>query len=83
MLAKIIILVLIIAIILVIKATWTKLFRNYTIYDYERGVKFHKGKFSEIVGSGKYTYLNSVTRLEVFDMRQSVMQINGTGVVKL
>jgi regulator of protease activity HflC (stomatin/prohibitin superfamily) len=72
-----VLLALIIAIILAIKSTWNKLFSTYTIYDYERGVKFHKGKFSEIIGPGKYTYFNSVNRIEVFDMRPTILQING------
>lgn len=53
------------------------LFSRVTIFEYEKGVRFHKGKFRDIVGPGKYTYLNSVTRLEVFDLRPTIMQISG------
>jgi regulator of protease activity HflC (stomatin/prohibitin superfamily) len=54
-----------------------RLISSVTIFDYEKGVRFHKGKFQDIVGAGKYTYLNSLTRLEVFDMRPSIIKING------
>ncbi|MFX3623608.1 MAG: slipin family protein [Ectobacillus sp.] len=61
----------------VLWAIWNKLFSTYTIHEYERGVKFHKGKFSGLVGPGKYTYLNSAVRLEVFDMRSTILLLNG------
>ncbi|PLS04279.1 slipin family protein [Neobacillus cucumis] len=54
-----------------------KLIRSITIYQFERGVKYHHGKFKEILGPGKYTYFTSSTRLEIFDMRPAILQLNG------
>ena len=54
-----------------------KLIKTITIFQYERGIKFHKGKFKEVVGPGKYTYFTSTTHLEIFDMRPAILQLNG------
>ncbi|CEG27108.1 slipin family protein [Bacillus sp. B-jedd] len=59
----------------------SKMVTTLMVYEYERGVKFRKGKFSEVVGPGKYTYLNSVTRIDVFDLRPSIIQVNGQEVL--
>ncbi|WP_230130254.1 slipin family protein [Bacillus sp. CECT 9360] len=55
----------------------TKFIRSVTIFAFEKGVRFHNGTFKDVVGPGRYTYLTSSTRLEVFDMRPAVLQING------
>lgn len=54
-----------------------RLIKTITIFQYERGIKFHKGKFKEVVGPGKYTYFTSTTHLEIFDMRPAILQLNG------
>jgi regulator of protease activity HflC (stomatin/prohibitin superfamily) len=54
-----------------------RLVTRVTIFEYEKGVRFYKGKFKDIVGPGKYTYLNSSTRIDVFDMRPSILAVNG------
>src|SRR3954452_10739917 len=54
-----------------------RLVTRVTIFEYEKGVRFYKGKFKDIVGPGKYIYFNSSTRIEVFDLRPSIMSING------
>ncbi|MBT2655204.1 hypothetical protein J7E81_08105 [Bacillus sp. ISL-18] len=54
-----------------------RLIKTITIFQYERGVKFHKGKFQEFVGPGKYTYFTSTTHLEIFDMRPAILPLNG------
>jgi regulator of protease activity HflC (stomatin/prohibitin superfamily) len=74
---SIIIVIVIVAIILSIRAVWMYLFTTYTIYDYEQGVKFENGKYSGVVGPGRYTFRNANTRLEIFDMRPVILQING------
>jgi regulator of protease activity HflC (stomatin/prohibitin superfamily) len=55
----------------------TKFFKTITIFEYERGVKFHNGKFREILGPGKYYYFTASTRIEVFDIRPAILQLNG------
>jgi regulator of protease activity HflC (stomatin/prohibitin superfamily) len=54
-----------------------RLVTRVTIFEYEKGVRFYKGKFKDVVAPGKYTYFNSSTRIEVFDLRPSIMSING------
>ncbi|RFU69987.1 slipin family protein [Bacillus sp. V59.32b] len=70
----------IVIVLLSIAGIWsivTKLFRSVTIFAFEKGVRFHNGTFKDVVGPGRYTYFTSRTRLEVFDMRPTVLQING------
>ncbi|PLT30646.1 slipin family protein [Peribacillus deserti] len=55
-----------------------KLIRSVTIYEYERGVRFYKGKLSdELAGPGRYTYFTAHTRMEVFDLRPAILQLGG------
>lgn len=54
-----------------------KFFNSITIYEYERGIKFYQGKFKEIVEPGKYTCFTPSTRIDVYDMRPAILQING------
>lgn len=67
--------------ILIVGLIIEKKVNKITIYDYEKGVRFHKGKFHDLVGPGRYTYFKTVTSWEVFDIRQSVMQINGQEIL--
>jgi regulator of protease activity HflC (stomatin/prohibitin superfamily) len=54
-----------------------KIFQSVTIFNYERGVKFHNGELKEILGPGKYSYFTLSTHIEVFDMRPTILQLNG------
>jgi regulator of protease activity HflC (stomatin/prohibitin superfamily) len=54
-----------------------KFFASVTVYEYERGVKFKYGAFQEIVGPGKHKYSPASTEITVFDMRPTIMQLNG------
>ncbi|MET3728209.1 regulator of protease activity HflC (stomatin/prohibitin superfamily) [Fictibacillus halophilus] len=54
-----------------------KFFASVTVYEYERGVKFHHGAFQEIVGPGKHKYSPASSEIMVFDMRPTIMQLNG------
>jgi regulator of protease activity HflC (stomatin/prohibitin superfamily) len=75
--AEIIILVSAAIILIVGRMIEKRLVTRVTIFEYEKGVRFYKGKFKDIVGPGKYIYFNSSTRIEVFDLRPSIMSING------
>ena len=74
---KLIFLVFAIMILIVGRMIEKRLVTRVTIFEYEKGVRFYKGKFKDIVGPGKYTYFNSSTRIDVFDLRPSIMPING------
>ncbi|MGD6962324.1 slipin family protein [Fictibacillus phosphorivorans] len=54
-----------------------KFFASVTVYEYERGVKFKYGAFQELVGPGKHKYSPASTEIMVFDMRPTIMQLNG------
>ncbi|MFC0187158.1 slipin family protein [Fictibacillus aquaticus] len=60
---------------------WRALLKSVTIFEYERGVRFHNGKLTEVAGPGKYRYFSTTTRIEVFDMRPQILQINGQEVL--
>jgi regulator of protease activity HflC (stomatin/prohibitin superfamily) len=68
MIAFIIDTVLYFILILIIFFVIKMLFNSITIYQYERGIKFHKGKFQGVMEPGKYTYFTPSTKIEVFDM---------------
>ena len=73
----IMIIALVIILIFLLFILTKRLIKTITIFQYERGIKFHKGKFQEVVGPGKYTYFTSTTHLEIFDMRPAILQLNG------
>ncbi|RWR05286.1 slipin family protein [Siminovitchia fortis] len=72
-----------ISIILGLGAIGKRLFRSATIFQYEQGIKFHNGKFKEILGPGKYLYFTPSTTVDIFDMRPAVLQLNGQEVLSL
>ncbi|ULT56619.1 slipin family protein [Neobacillus drentensis] len=73
----IMIIALVIFLIFLLLVITKRLIKTMTIFQYERGIKFHKGKFKEVVGPGRYTYFTSTTHLEIFDMRPAILQLNG------
>ena len=56
---------------------WTRLFRSVTIYEYQKGLKFKNGQFQETLGPGRYTYYTRTSEIGVFDLRPSILPING------
>lgn len=55
--------------------------KRITIYEYERGLKYRKGKFKKVVEPGQYWYLKYHTRLEKVDVRPRVVSVTGQEVL--
>ncbi|MBN3555750.1 slipin family protein [Fictibacillus nanhaiensis] len=64
-------------VVFAVLAVGKKFFASVTVYEYERGVKFKHGAFQEIIGSGKHKYSPASTEIMVFDMRPTILQLNG------
>ncbi|EZP77542.1 hypothetical protein H839_07904 [Parageobacillus genomosp. 1] len=67
--------VIIIAMLLLIASFLRKVFVKTTIYEYERGVKYYKGVFKEILNPGQYWTIGLTTSVEVVDIRPTVLTI--------
>ncbi len=52
-----------------------------TIFDYEKGLNFKKGKFTGILDSGKYFYYAPNARIQVIDTRQQLATIPGQEIL--
>ena len=55
--------------------------RRITILEYERGLKYKKGKFTEVLGPGCYWYLPSFATIHKIDVRPSYASISGQEVL--
>ena len=58
-----------------------RLVTRTTIYEYERGLKYVKGKFVGILEPGQYRYLGSSTTITKVDIRPYVVPISGQEVL--
>ena len=63
--------------------TWMayRLVTKTTIYEYEKGLKYVKGKFVGILGPGQYRYLGSSTTITKIDIRPYFVPIPGQEVL--
>ncbi|WP_051530040.1 slipin family protein [Anoxybacteroides tepidamans] len=64
-----------IAILVFIVSLLRKIFVKTTIYEYERGLKYYKGKFQEVLQPGQYWSNSLTTSIEVIDIRPAVLTI--------
>lgn len=55
--------------------------RRITIYEYETGLKYSRGRFSEIMTSGQYWYLPGITTITKIDNRPRAVTIPGQEVL--
>jgi regulator of protease activity HflC (stomatin/prohibitin superfamily) len=46
-----------------------------TIYEYQRGLKYHKGRFKEVVNPGQYWIFRLTTSIQLVDIRPTVLTI--------
>ena len=58
-----------------------RLVAKTTIYEYERGLKYVKGKFVGILEPGQYRYLGSTTTIAKVDIRPYFVPISGQEVL--
>jgi regulator of protease activity HflC (stomatin/prohibitin superfamily) len=52
-----------------------------TIYDYQRGLKYHKGKFQEVLNPGQYWTFRPTTSILLVDIRPTVLTIHSQEVL--
>ncbi len=55
--------------------------RRITILEYERGLKYAKGKFTSVVGPGQYWYMPVFTIIQKLDVRPRFVSITGQEVL--
>lgn len=56
-------------------------FRRITILEYEKGLKYSKGKFRAVVGPGQYWYMPFFTIIQKLDVRPRFVSITGQEVL--
>jgi regulator of protease activity HflC (stomatin/prohibitin superfamily) len=54
---------------------------SVTVHEYERGLRFARGKFTGLVGAGTTYYLKSMTDIRVLDVRPTSMTVDGQEVL--
>jgi regulator of protease activity HflC (stomatin/prohibitin superfamily) len=52
-----------------------------TVYEYERGLKFTRGRFKGVVGPGVYWHFQTLTRISKVDVRPTRVAISGQEVL--
>ncbi|MCH7689112.1 MAG: slipin family protein, partial [Planctomycetes bacterium] len=55
--------------------------RRITILEYEKGLKYAKGKFTSVVGPGQYWYMPFFTIIQKLDVRPRFVSITGQEVL--
>ena len=69
--------------ILFVLAIWlkNKLFTTITIYDYQKGLKYSRGKFIRILGTGYYWCFRPFTAVHIIDIRPKLVSVPGQEVL--
>ena len=75
--AYISVVVLLVVIVVLVKLN----IRRMTVFEYERGVKYVKGKFTEVLEPGVYWYLPFFSRIHTIDIRPCFVSISGQEVL--
>jgi regulator of protease activity HflC (stomatin/prohibitin superfamily) len=60
---------------------YTRLVATITVYEYERGLRFHRGRFDRVLGAGFYRYLPRSTRIQKIDIRPTQVAVPGQEVL--
>jgi len=55
--------------------------RRITVLEYEKGLKYRKGRFSSVLGPGRYWYVPSTTLIQKLDVRPRFVSITGQEVL--
>lgn len=67
--------ILITAIIILI--VFSRIVRCETVYIFEKGLKYHRGQFAQILDAGQYWYLTLFTRIRKIDTRIRFVTVQG------
>ena len=60
---------------------WLKLFRQVTVYEYEQGLQYERGRFTGILGPGTYRFPASSRTVVKMDMRTRHVTVPGQEVL--
>ena len=60
---------------------YSRLVATITIYEYERGLRFHRGRYDRVLGPGLYRYLPKYTRIQKVDVRPTQLAVPGQEVL--
>jgi len=55
--------------------------RRITIFEYERGLRYYKGEFREIVQPGQYWYISLVSDIRKIDIRPCFVSVTGQEIL--
>ncbi len=69
------------AAIVVVIAIFRKCFKKITVFDYEKGLKYVKGRFVKILEPGQYWILNFISTIVKLDTRPTFVTIPGQEVL--
>lgn len=69
------------ALVLIAAALFRSLLDHVTVYEFERGLRYDKGKFTGVVEPGQYWIYRPGTRVDKFDIRPRVVAITGQEVI--
>jgi regulator of protease activity HflC (stomatin/prohibitin superfamily) len=58
-----------------------RLVRSTIIYEFERGLRFRRGRFAGVVGPGLYWHLSGYTRIQKVDIRPTQIAVAGQEVL--
>jgi regulator of protease activity HflC (stomatin/prohibitin superfamily) len=74
---------LIIAVLLIIVALiyFKQPIKRITVFEYEKGLKYSKGKFDQIIEPGQYWYIPFFSSIQTIDMRPRFVSITGQEVL--
>jgi regulator of protease activity HflC (stomatin/prohibitin superfamily) len=67
-------------IIVAVICFWT-LSGRVTVFEYEKGLKYSKGQFDQIIGPGQYWYIPFSSSIQKIDIRPRFVSITGQEVL--
>ena len=56
-------------------------FKRITVFEFEKGLKYHKGKFKKVLGPGQYWYFKYHSKVDKVDVRPRFATISGQEVL--
>jgi regulator of protease activity HflC (stomatin/prohibitin superfamily) len=60
---------------------YARLVASVTVYEYERGLRFRRGRFDRVLGPGLYRYMPRYTRIQKVDVRPTQVAVPGQEVL--
>jgi regulator of protease activity HflC (stomatin/prohibitin superfamily) len=71
----------VVLIALVLALAYVRLVATVTVYEYQRGLRFRRGRFDGVIEPGLYRYLPRYTRIERVDVRPTQVAVPGQEVL--